>query len=250
MRFIVMHKVDAHMESGGPPSQQIIEKMGALVQESIRSRIFTTGAGLHRSARRARLERGGSVVTKGPYTGQNELVDAFAMIRASSLEEAIERAREFARVLDTDVEVGPVVEPWDLGVMPKPAGNTPGRFLLLCKGDAVSEAGGPALAARREKLAALVDALKKEGVLLMSDRLAPSARGSRLASAAKGGPGPSPGATAGGKRSWVDGPFAESKELIAGFSVLELASKAEAIAWADRYAAVLGDNEVDVRELE
>jgi hypothetical protein len=240
MRFIVMHKVDAHMESGGPPSPHIIENMGALVQESIRSHIFTTGAGLHRSARRARLDRGGRVVTHGPYTGQNELVDSFAMIRASSLEEAIERAREFARVLDAEIEVGPVVEPWDLGLMPKPAGNTPGRFLLLCKGDAASEAGGEALAARRAKLSALVEALKKEGVLLMSDRLAPSARGARLPSAS----------ARGGQRGWVDGPFAESKELIAGFSVLDVPSRADAIAWAERYAAVLGDNEVDVRELE
>jgi len=246
MRFIVMHKVDAHMESGGPPSQDIIRNMGALVQESIRSHIFTTGAGLHRSARRARLDRGGKVVAKGPYSGANELVDSFAMIRAASLEEAIERAREFARVLDADIEVGPVVEAWDLGVMPKPTGNTPGRFLLLCKGDAGTEAGGESLAARRAKLSALVDALKKEGVLLMSDRLAPTSRGSRLASAGQG----ASAATGAGKRSWVDGPFAESKELIAGFSVLELPSKADAIAWAERYAAVLGDNEVDVRELE
>jgi hypothetical protein len=251
MRFIVMHKVDAHMESGGPPSQDIIKNMGALVQESIRSHIFTTGAGLHRSAKRARLDRGGQVVTKGPYSGQNELVESFAMIRAASLDEAVERAREFARVLDAEIEVGPVVEPWDLGVMPKPTGNTPGRFLLLCKGDAATERGGEPLAARRAKLAELVEALKKEGVLLMSDRLAPSARGARLS---KGGTLPGVGASAAAgnppKRSWVDGPFAESKELIAGFSVLELPSRADAIAWADRYAAVLGDNEVDVRELE
>jgi hypothetical protein len=245
------------MVSGGPPSQAIIENMGALVHQSIRDPIFTTGAGLHRSAKRARLARGGKVVTKGPYTGANELVDSFAMIRASSLEEAIERAREFARVLDTEIEVGPVVEPWDLGVMPKPSGNTPGRFLLLCKGDAASEAGGDSLAARRAQLAALVEALQKEGVLLMSDRLAPSARGARLPSAVKssaaaGVARPAGGGPAGNtpKRTWVDGPFAESKELIAGFSVLELPSKADAIAWAERYAAVLGDNEVDVRELE
>jgi hypothetical protein len=236
MRFIVMHKVDALMESGGPPNQDIIKNMGALVQESIRSHIFTTGAGLHPSAKRARLERGGRVVTKGPYSGQNELVESFAMIRAATLDEAIERAREFARVLDAEIEVGPVVEPWDLGLMPKPTGNTPGRFLLLCKGDAVTEKGGEPLSARRAKLAELVEALKKEGVLLMSDRLAPSARGARLGSKPK--------------RNWLDGPFAESKELIAGFSVLELPSRADAIAWANRYAAVLGDNEVDVRELE
>ena len=61
--------------------------------------------------------------------------------------------------------------------------------------------------------------------------------GARLASGAKD------------KRAWVDGPFAESKELIAGFSILGVPTKAAALAWADRYAAILGDNEVDVRQL-
>ena len=51
------------------------------------------------------------------------------------------------------------------------------------------------------------------------------------------------------KRSWTDGPFAESKELIAGFSILDVPSLADAIAWADRYAAILVDNEVDVRAM-
>ena len=127
MRFMVMHKVDANMEAGGPPSPQIVQSMGALVQQSLKEGTFTTGAGLHRSARRARLEpAGGSVrVTQGPYSGKNELLSSFAMIRAGSLEEAIERARELSRVLgDAEVEVGPVVEPWDIGVMPRPEGAT------------------------------------------------------------------------------------------------------------------------------
>jgi hypothetical protein len=72
---------------------------------------------------------------------------------------------------------------------------------------------------------------------LAADSLAPSSKASRLPSASQA------------KRAWVDGPFAESKELIAGFSLLELPSKPEALAWADRYAAILGDNEVDVREV-
>lgn len=72
-----------------------------------------------------------------------------------------------------------------------------------------------------------VEELTKAGVLLKVEGLAPSAKGARLASGAKG------------KRTWVDGPFSESKELIAGFSILN--------AWANRYAAILGDNEVDVR---
>ena len=54
MRFIVMHKVDAHMEAGAPPNQDIIENMGALVQSSLRQGVFLNGAGLHPSTRRAR----------------------------------------------------------------------------------------------------------------------------------------------------------------------------------------------------
>jgi hypothetical protein len=75
-------------------------------------------------------------------------------------------------------------------------------------------------------------------VLLKGERIAPTAQSTRLPAGK-------------GKRTWVDGPFAESKEMIAGFSILELPGLAEAKAWADRYAAVLGpDSEVDVRPLE
>ena len=241
MRFIVMHKVDANMEAGGPPSQQIIQNMGALVQSSLQSGVFLNGAGLHRSARRARLKcaGGNATVTSGPYDGQHELVASFVMVSAKSLDDAVGHARKLASTLgdpEIEIEIGPVVEPWDLGIMPKPAGDPPGRFLLLCKSTPADEAGDAAVkhAAAVKQLAA---ALQNDGAVLAAESLAPSRRSSRLASAA------------GGKRVWVDGPFAESKELIAGFSLLELPSKAEALAWADRYAAILGDNEVDVCEV-
>lgn len=240
MRFMVLHTVDANMEAGGPPSPQIVQSMGELVQGSSRDGTFTTGAGLHRSARRARLEPAGDGVrvTHGPYSGRNELLSSFAMIRAGSLEEAIERARELSRVLgDAEVEVGPVVEPWEIGVMPRPEGATSTRFLLLCKGDRSTEGSAELPPERRAALERLLGALRDEGVLLLADRLAPSAGGARFAK------GPD------GKRTWVDGPFAESKELIAGFSILELPTRADAIAWANRYAAILTESSVDVRPL-
>jgi hypothetical protein len=242
MRFIVMHKVDANMEAGGPPSQQIISQMGALVQDSLKSGVFLNGAGLHRSARRVRLEpaAGEAKVTHGPYAGKNELVASFTMLSAKSLNDAVAHARKLATLLGdgVEIEVGPVVEPWDLGLMAKPP-SAPERFLLLCKSTPDDEAGDTA-----EKHAAAVKALaasfQNDAAVLAADSLAPSSRGARSSSAAGG---------ANGKRVWVDGPFAESKEMIAGFSLLSLPSKAEALAWADRYAAILGDNEVDVREV-
>jgi hypothetical protein len=239
MRFIVMHKVDANMESGAPPDRGIVQGMGALVQESLKSGVFQNGAGLHRSARRARLtfKDGKRTVTLGPLTGQNELVASLFLVRAASMDLAMAEADRIAGVLgDGEIEVGPVVEPWDLGFIPKPADLQSGRFLLLRKGDARTEAGVPDPDGRAA-LAQLEKKMTDEGVLLASEKLAPSALGARLASGAKD------------KRAWVDGPFAESKELIAGFSILGLPTKAAALAWADRYAAILGGNEVDVREL-
>jgi hypothetical protein len=238
MRFIVMHKVDAHMEAAEPPNQEIIERMGALVQGSLKDGVFLNGAGLHRSARRARLRHaGGDVsVTMGPYQGQNELIASFVMISAASLDGAIGHARRLASALgDCEIEVGPVVEPWDLGLMPKPSG-APERFLLLCKASAEDERERGAAAKHRAAVKKLSEGFQNDGAVLAADSLAPSSTGSRS--------GPTPG-----KRTWVDGPFAESKELIAGFSLLELPSKADALAWADRYAAILIENEIDVREV-
>jgi len=183
---------------------------------------------------------GGAVEAKhGPYAGEHELVASFAMIKAKSLDHAVELARRFGAIAgDGEIEVGPVVEPWDLGMVPRPPDLEGGRFLLLFKADAASEAGTALDPARRAKMDRLLDELAKAGALLMAERLAPSSRGARLASRPAG------------KRTWVDGPFAESKELVAGFSLLELPTRDAAIEWANSYAAILGDNEVDVRPLE
>lgn len=239
MRFMVMHKVDASMEAGKPPNQGIIDDMGKLVQSSLKEGTFLNGAGLHRSARRARLKcvDGDCSVTTGPYSGQNELVASFVMISAASLDAAVSHARRLAGALgDCEIEVGPVVEPWDLGMMPKPSG-APERFLLLTKAGADDERADGAAAKHRAAVKKLSEGFANDGAVLAADSLAPSIMASRSA--------PAPA----GKRTWVDGPFAESKELIAGFSLLGLPSKAEALAWADRYAAILVDCEVDVREV-
>jgi hypothetical protein len=236
MRFIVMHKVDPHMEAGGAPSQDIIKNMGELVQGSLKDGTFLNGAGLHRSARRVRLTSHGEMQA-GPYPGGNELVASFAMISAKSLDAAVSCARELSAALDhAEIEVGPVVEPWDLGMMDKPA-NAPERFLLLCKASTTDESVDTS-AKHARAVQRLSSALGSAGSVLAAESLAPSRQGARLHANREGG-----------KRTWVDGPFAESKELIAGFSMLRVPSKASALAWADRYASILTINEIDVREL-
>jgi hypothetical protein len=234
MRFMVMHKVDAQMEAGAPPSQRIIEQMGQYVQEGIRSGVFKDGAGLHRSAQRVRLgfDGGKRTVTRGPYQGSNELLASFAMVEGESIDHAIDVASRIGKALgDGEIEIGPVVEPWDLGIAEKPEG-VPQRFLLLRKADRASESGAAPPAGFKK----VMDELTRDGVVLSASTLAPSSSGARYRKAA-------------GKRTWTDGPFTESKELVAGFSIVELPSLDEARRWAEAYAAILGDNEVDVRQV-
>lgn len=122
-----------------------------------------------------------------------------------------------------------MVEPWDLGVMAKPA-DAPLRFLLLRKADRAFEAGAPQPAGLKQ----LMDELTHDGVLVSAATLAASSSGAQYRKT-------------GGKRVWTDGPFTESKELVAGFSIVELPSQQGARTWAEAYAEILGDNEVDVR---
>jgi hypothetical protein len=234
MRYMVMHKTDPVMEAGGPPAPGIIENMGSYVQSSIKAGVFKDGAGLHPSSRRVRLEFAGGrrTVTPGPFVGRNELLASFVMVKADSMDHAIEIATRLAGAIgDVELEIGSVVEPWDIGVMAKPA-KAPLRVLLLRKADAVYEAGGAAPAA----LAKVIEELGRDGTLATAATLAPSASGARYKKTA-------------GKRGWTDGPFTESKELVAGFSVIEVPGLADAKKWAEAYADILGDNEVDVREV-
>jgi hypothetical protein len=235
MRFMVMHKVDKKMEAGERPDQSIIKNMGQLIGRHLKSGVFKDGAGLHRSAQRARVTFSGGTpsVERGPYAGTNELLAGFAMVSVDTgIEQAIELAKQLGVAAgNREIEVGPVVEGWDLSGNPRPA-NTPFRYLLLIKADADYEAGAPLPAPART----LLDRWKREGLLQVDGNLKPSKTAKRFK-------------VSDGKRSWVDGPFAESKELVAGYSILEVPSLEDAEKFTVEYAEILGDNEVDIREL-
>lgn len=95
------------------------------------------------------------------------------------------------------------------------------KFMMLIKSDNTTEAG---IMPAEEVLIAMGkynEELVKAGVLLAAEGLQPSSKGARVRHR-------------GGKATVVDGPFAESKELIAGFWMIQVKSKAEAIEWAKR----------------
>jgi len=234
MRFMVMHKVDATMEAGKRPDSSIIQSMGQFIGRHLKSGVFKDGAGLHPSTTRARVTFAGTTpsVERGPYQGRNELLASFAMIStATGIEKAIELGTELGIAAGhREIEIGPVVEGWDLTGKPRPD-NTPFRYLLFIKADADLETGAPLPAAARS----LLDRWKREGVLQTDGSLKPSKNAKRFKVSAS-------------TRNWVDGPFAESKELIAGYCLLELPTIEDAVAFTVEYASILGDNEYDIRE--
>ncbi len=239
MRFIVTHKVPPRYEAG-VVDQREIAQMGAFIQESIKSGIFTNGAGLLPKVPRARVScRGGEcVVSEASGKGGNNLLAGFALMKVADRDEAISWAKRFARAAaDCELEVARVTEAWDLGFAPKPEGKVPERYLALFMATPDSEAGAPPSERERREVGALMEEMVKAGVLQLTEGILPSKLGTRLHfSAAK-------------RTAAIDGPFTESKELISGFSLIQVPSKEAAIAWADRYGAILTDIEVDVLQL-
>jgi hypothetical protein len=111
------------------------------------------------------------------------------------------------------------------------------RFMVIVKASTDSEAG----VMPDEKLLAAMgkfnEELAKAGVLLAGEGLHPSSKGARVR-------------FSGAKRSVIDGPFAETKELIAGFWLWQVKSKEEAIEWVKRCPNPMkGESEIEIRQV-
>jgi hypothetical protein len=108
------------------------------------------------------------------------------------------------------------------------------RFIGLLKADEHSEAGARPTPELMERMGKFMEAITKAGVLVASEGLQPSSKGARVK-------------LSNGKVTVTDGPFTESKELIASYAILEANSVAEAIEWTTRFLQVLGTGECELR---
>lgn len=240
MRFIIMHRTNAHWESGAAPGPELIARVGALLGDMAKAGVLLAAEGLRPSSEgvRLRLAAGAQTITQGPFEGENELPAGFSIVRAGSLEEAIEWAIREAGALDAaDFDIRPVTEPWDIGMRAKPADVRTRRYMILRKATALTEAEGAPPPPQHSELARPVHETTRDGLHLITERMRPSRRGRRYKNSTEG-------------VSAFDGPFTETKELIGGYVVLSAASLDEADRWAVKYIEAVGADEVDVRELE
>jgi len=113
------------------------------------------------------------------------------------------------------------------------------RFMVIVKGNKVTESGLKPDEKLMSDMADYHEQLAKAGVLLDASGLQPTSKGFRVK-------------YSGGKRTVIDGPFTESKELIAGYTLIQVKSREEALEWAKRFPAPFGeqeDGEIEIRQL-
>jgi len=108
------------------------------------------------------------------------------------------------------------------------------RFMLIVKADDRSEAGVLPTEKELAEMGQFNDQMVKNGMMLAGEGLQASSKGARVT-------------FKGGKPAVVDGPFTETKELIAGFWLIQAKSKQEAIEWARRAPFV--DGQIEIRQV-
>jgi len=111
------------------------------------------------------------------------------------------------------------------------------RFMIIVKATRDSEAGALPSEELLTAMGKYNEELAKAGILLAGEGLQPSSKGARVR-------------FSGAKRTVVDGPFAETKELVAGFWLWKVKSKEEAIEWVRRCPNPMpGDSEIEIRQV-
>ena len=259
MRFMMLVKATKDFEAGVWPDEKLLSEMANWTEELVKAGARLETGRLQPSSHgvRVRYANGKFTMTDGPFAETKELIAGFCMIQVKSLDEAIEWTRRLP-FQEGEIELRPLYELFDFPVdaAEKPDGwrdkeeqvraappaRRPGtiRYLGIVKADRDTEAG----VLPGEKGLAAMGAFLEEGltagVFLSGEGLQPSSKGARVR-------------FAGSKRIVTDGPFAETKELVAGYAILQFTAMADAIAWTKRFVQVDaplrlgGESECEIR---
>ncbi len=247
MQFMILRKADQSTEAGVLPDEALLAAMGKYNEELVKAGVMRAGEGLHPSSKGARIQFSGGrpTVTDGPFTEAKELIAGFTMIEVKSKEEAVEWVRRWPS-LDADGEVAIEIReggcPGGLrGVSQSGPSESPApgllRFMVMLKANQKAEAGVNPGEKHLATMAKYNEDSVKAGVMLAGAGLQPSARGARVK-------------FSGGRPTVIDGPFTEAKELLAGFWMIQVKSRQEAIDWALRYPYPFGEEaEIEIRQV-
>jgi hypothetical protein len=254
MRFMIIRKSAENTEAGAKASPELLAAMVGFHDDLAKAGIFKQGDGLKPSSvsTRVRLEGKKFAVVDGPFAEPKELVAGYSVIEVPSKDDALGIMRRWPEEDgDVELELRQLYGTEDFPATPAagepppppaPLARKPGttRYALLLKSDARAESGVPPDAEAIKAMDGLIGEAVASGAMLGGEGLKRSALGSKLRRTR-------------GKVTVVDGPFTESKEMIAGFTLLQCASKQEAIAFAKRWLQIhvdvigVSDGEIEIR---
>lgn len=271
MRFIMMVKNDASAEAGVIPDEAFLTRMTAFNERMAQAGVMKAGEGLRPSATGARVRLGGAkaktmTVTDGPFAEARELVGGFWLVETASLADAVSwvkqapfeggevEIRQLYELSDIPADPAEAADGWreqeqalrDSGAGPAAPARKPGttRFIVMLKADRVTESGALPTPEALAQMGALMTDLMTSGVVLGGEGLKPSSRGAKVRFSGSG-------------RAVIDGPFTEAKELIAGYSIIQVPSKEDAVAFAKRWLKIhvetaaepIEAGEIEIRQL-
>lgn len=232
MHFMVIRRAGGGSESESFPSPQLVDALPA-------------ARWLHPGARGTRLTKsdGSWTIRDGPFPAP-ELIAGFTFIEAESKQAALDWAMQWPATDGKNAgEGGVVIEVREAGCSGGCAGFATEAaphltaYVVLLKSDRDHEADVPVPPAVIERMMQRNADGVKAGIVLAGEGLQPSSKGARV-HFAKGRP------------TIVDGPFTEIKELIAGFWLIQAATRQQAYDWVTSYPYPLGpDVEIELREV-
>lgn len=244
-RYMLVVKATPEIEAGTFPDQAFDAEAARFLNEVANAGALVACDRLQPSShgKRVHYKDRKITVTDGPFAETKELVAGYCLIRAASLEEAVTWAKRMpfqTGIVDvrplfelTDFPVDPAEQPggWREKEAEMRAASVPARkpgvtrYLGLLKADRDTEAGCMPDEKAFATMGAFIEEAGKSGVFISGDGLTPSSQAARVQ-------------FSGSQRIVTDGPFAETKELVAGYALLQFATPAEALEWTRRFVEV------------
>jgi hypothetical protein len=262
MKFMLLMKGDEQAEAGVLPDESIIAAMHKYNEDLVKSGALLSAEGLHPTSRGARIRLAGRkrTTTDGPFAEAKEVVAGYWIFQTKTKLEALDWAkrcpgaagqlelRQLYEMEDFPVDPAEQTDGWRSKEeemrkeMDKPTtlAPVPGtkRFIAMLKSNSFSESGVLPDEQMLSAMGKLMEDMANAGVAIGGEGLKPTRDGFQIKC-----------------DKVIDGPFAEAKELVAGFCMLRCKSLAEAIEWSWRWLDVhcggnfAKDGEIQIREV-